>query len=169
MQPERSRWFPNLHLSDKVLGGLLRAGSLRWPGCLPTGWESHLLGPKPVKSGQKRSKTPLHHRPPHAWPTLADTVLAWPPPQPHTSASANRDIQARGKITLPPQISLPTFPKPDIKFDFLLKVRVLDDSAAGRIEAIHPTRPLVHDEAPEPDDGAEDPRKVGSSALLWRL
>ena len=126
-------------------------------------------GSKTCKSGQKRSKTPLHHRPPHAWPTLADTVLAWPPPQPRTSASANRDIQARGKITLPPQISLPTFPKPDIKFDFLLKVRVLDDSAAGRIEAIHPTRPLVHHEASEPDDGAEDPGKIGSSALLWRL
>ena len=68
VQPERGRWFPNLHLSDKVLGGLLRAGSLRWPGRLPTGWESHLLGPKPVKSGHMLKNAP----PPQASPCLAD-------------------------------------------------------------------------------------------------
>ena len=53
---------------------------------------------KILKQASPCSQIPLH-RPPHAWLTPADMVLALPPPQLHTSASANQDFQARGKIT----------------------------------------------------------------------
>ena len=69
------------------------------------------MGIKPVKILKQASPmlTNTSHRPPHAWLTPADMVLALPPPQLRTSASANQDFQARGKITLALHLlSLPT-------------------------------------------------------------
>ena len=110
-------------------------------------------------------------RPPHAWLTLADTVLALRPLQQHTSASANQDIQARGKIlflchfTYEPAVS-------NLTHGFSLsfpKVRVSYHRAAGWHQALHPAGPPLHHRTSQPDDGDQDQGELRGAALLRRL